>query len=101
MGEGPWVWVWFVADFGEEAMPDVRTPAETNFQTFDTSIVGDKVDLDIYCHVAWRRQLGMSVHPTLLYNAFHISQNSQTLSGLESIITSYPSCCQVLLHPIM
>ena len=50
---------------------------------------------------AWRRLLGMSVHPTLLYNAFHISQNSQTLSGLESIITSYPSCCQVLLHPIM
>ena len=51
-----------MADFGEEAMPDVRTPAETDFQTFDTSIVGDKVDLevdlDIYCHVGLETTFG-------------------------------------------
>ena len=51
-----------MADFGEEAMPHVRTPAETDFQTFDTSIVGDKVDLDvdldIYCHVGSEETVG-------------------------------------------
>lgn len=51
-----------MADFGEEAMSDVRTPAENNFQTFDTSIVGDKVDLeddlDIYCHVGLEKTVG-------------------------------------------
>ena len=51
-----------MADFGEEAMPHVRTPAETDFQTFDTSIVGDKVDLeddlDIYCHVGLEKTVG-------------------------------------------
>ena len=47
-----------MADFGEEAMPDVRTPGETNLQMFDTSIVRDKADLDIYCHVGLEKTVG-------------------------------------------
>ena len=55
-----------MADFGEEAIPDVRTPAETDFQTFDTSIVGDKVDLDIYCHVGLEKTVGHVSSPNTL-----------------------------------
>ena len=47
--------------------------------------------------LAWRRHLGMSVHPTLLHNTFHNSQNSQSLSGLESIIRSYVAKCYCIL----
>ena len=51
-----------MADFGEEAIPDVRTPAETKFQKFDTSIIGNKADLevnlDIYCHVGLEKTVG-------------------------------------------